>query len=108
MESSRRNSFAFAAVLLIVAIMATAEIMRVQADDKYCYFPSRNFKGWCSKSSSCKNVCIDEAPYNNIGGNCRGFLPARCWCLALCTPPPPHKVVAENDHATAMGPVVHD
>ncbi|CAM0151253.1 unnamed protein product [Urochloa decumbens] len=108
MESSRRTAFASVAILLIVVVMATG-IMHVQADSKYCYHPSRHFKGWCSHSSSCWNVCVDEAPYNNIGGECRGFLPARCWCKALCTPPPPRKVVAGNSHATgAMGPVVHE
>ncbi|CAN6346283.1 unnamed protein product [Urochloa humidicola] len=84
MESSRRNSlFASAAILLIVVIMAT-EIMHVQADDKYCYYPSRNFKGWCSHTSSCRNVCKYEAPYNYIDGKCRGSFPARCWCYGLC------------------------
>nr|TKW26468.1 hypothetical protein SEVIR_3G191700v2 [Setaria viridis] len=79
MGSSRRNTFASAAAVLLLVVMAT-EMMPVQADDKYCYFLSRNFKGWCSKSSSCESVCLDEAPYNNTGGQCRGWFPARCWC----------------------------
>ncbi|CAL4894300.1 unnamed protein product [Urochloa decumbens] len=99
MATSRRASFASAAVLLIVVVMAT-EIMHVQADN-YCYSLSKTYKGWCTDRMSCSRACGVE-DFDNYGGKCRGFLPARCWCYFKC------KVVAENGHATIMGPDMHE
>lgn len=59
-------------------------MMPAQADDKSCYFLRRTFKGWCSHSSGCENVCLNEAPCNNTGGKCGGWFPARCCSAQAC------------------------
>ncbi|KAJ1255849.1 hypothetical protein BS78_05G178500 [Paspalum vaginatum] len=84
MESSRRNPFTSAAVLLLVVCMATEMTMLVQADDEQCYFVSNHgYDGWCWRSAQCRDQCLTESP-RNTGGECRGWVPSRCCCRKPC------------------------
>ncbi|OEL17125.1 hypothetical protein BAE44_0021856 [Dichanthelium oligosanthes] len=54
--------------------------------ESLCSHLSGEFKGWCSSTRKCRNACLLES-YDNIDGKCRGFLPARCWCISnICSP----------------------
>ncbi|WVZ53723.1 hypothetical protein U9M48_004628 [Paspalum notatum var. saurae] len=82
MESSSRNTFASAAVLLLLVAYMATEMMLVAAGE--CQERSQRYevsKSWCT-NKDCREVCQSESP-KFTGGECTPVF-GDCYCKYHC------------------------
>ncbi|KAJ1253963.1 hypothetical protein BS78_04G041800 [Paspalum vaginatum] len=83
MAPSRKNLFAAAGILLLLAIVAAAgETASVEPLDT-CRHLSGSFQGLCRFDDYCRLDCMTESS-DNIGGECDSNFFSRCWCITNC------------------------
>uniref|UniRef100_A0A0D9W2I6 Knottins-like domain-containing protein n=1 Tax=Leersia perrieri TaxID=77586 RepID=A0A0D9W2I6_9ORYZ len=78
MEASRK--FFPAVVLLLLVVVATADLAPVQAVARQCETKSERFAGLCMVEENCANVCRTEGFMN---GRCSVWV-RNCICIKPC------------------------
>ncbi|GMI75229.1 low-molecular-weight cysteine-rich 68 [Hibiscus trionum] len=70
-----------AAFLLLMLLLATAEMGPVMVEGRTCEYLSDKFVGWCLTSEDCDQICTAYENYD--GGECQGFI-SKCVCFKHC------------------------
>ncbi|RCV18396.1 hypothetical protein SETIT_3G298000v2 [Setaria italica] len=104
MKPPRMNLSAAAVVAVVLLIVLAGDMAPVEA---LCSHLSGDFKGWCTSTRKCQNVCLLES-YDNIDGKCQGWFPARCWCISnICSPAAAAAPETGGGGASARGDIPH-